>query len=79
MSYLPQVRILSELGGWPLISHVSNVKFSWEHVGDLVANYGVQLFFDLQVGPNLFNASEVALWVRQLNLTILRFLYSAFI
>lgn len=57
------MQILNELGGWPLITTVSHAEFSWNKVGKFVAEYGVQLFFDLAVGPNLFNDSEVALWV----------------
>lgn len=62
---LPQVAVLRKLNGWPLISLESDAEFSWESVGDLVAEYGVPLIFNLQVGPNIFNASETVIWIQR--------------
>lgn len=69
---LPQKRVLEEEGGWPLISgHSCSKDFSWNQIGDVIATYGVPLFFDLQVGPNLYNASENVIWVRQSFVSVL--------
>lgn len=60
---LPQIQVLKEIDGWPLVTDNRTAIVSWEGIGELVAEYGVPLFLDLQVGPNMNNASEMSLWV----------------
>lgn len=60
---LPQIEVLRQLDGWPLISFDDVTTVSWEDIGALAAQYGVPLLFDIQVAPDLFNATEITLWV----------------
>ncbi|KAF2893087.1 hypothetical protein ILUMI_13084, partial [Ignelater luminosus] len=52
---MPEIKILED-EDWPLISHSEGASFNWNAVGKLIATYGVQLFFTIEVMPNLFDA-----------------------
>lgn len=64
---LSEARVLNSLGGWPLVGiDFDPNNFSWEYVADVIAEYGLSMFFQISVGPNLFNATENAIWVSEL-------------
>lgn len=60
---VPEVSVLKDLTVWPLISNQPQGGFDWSEIGRLTADYGVTLFFTIQVLPNLFNTSENAIYV----------------
>lgn len=63
---LPQLSVLRNLNGWPLISlGDSDEELSWENVGNLVAEYGIPMIFNIYADSSLFNASEVTLWINR--------------
>lgn len=61
---IPEGNILEKVD-WPLIlqSSSENVKLDWNVVGNLIATYGVQLFFEIEVKPNLFDAHNIVIYV----------------
>lgn len=62
---LPEGRVVKEMGGLPMVgTNFDDKIMSWEHIGDAIARYGLSMFFDIQVGPNLFTGKENAIWVR---------------
>lgn len=60
---LAEARIVKELGGWPLIGTDFDGTFSWEKLGDIIAEYGLTMIFQIQVGSNLITGKGNTVWV----------------
>lgn len=49
---------------WPVISNITeDIDVTWNDVASLVSEYGVPLFFNFQVLPNYFNATDNFIYV----------------
>ncbi|KAK5643041.1 hypothetical protein RI129_009208 [Pyrocoelia pectoralis] len=60
----PEVKLMKTLGSWPLISTDKETsRFSWNEVGDVVATYGVPLYFSISVNNNLLNSSQLVIMI----------------
>lgn len=53
----PLLRMIKNLGGWPLISDKWNGSVTWSHVARVMAQYGFPIFFDVSVMPHPYNTS----------------------
>jgi len=53
----PLLRMMKDLGGWPLISDEWNGSVTWGQVARVTAQYGIPLFFDVSVKPHPSNIS----------------------
>ncbi|GJQ78041.1 hypothetical protein Trydic_g2387 [Trypoxylus dichotomus] len=57
---LPQVTFMRQYGIWPAISleNDEDIKVTWNDIGDLVALYGVPLFFNFQILSNYWDPTD---------------------
>lgn len=63
---LAEARIVRQLGGFPLIgTDFNKKKIHWEEIGDIVAEYGLSLLFDISVNYNIYNGTENAIWLQK--------------
>lgn len=52
-------KVIDDIGGWPLINRIPKTKIPnfWDFVGDLTAKYGIQFFFNFEVGPYAYDTN----------------------
>lgn len=55
----PMKNEASKFGGWPLLyTDYTEAEFSWNEVADIIADYGLPLFFNWKVVQDLVNAED---------------------
>lgn len=62
---LPEKLILKDLEGWPVIETKRDLRknFSLYDIADIIAEFGIHIFFTYSIIPNLLNASENVIFV----------------
>uniref|UniRef100_V5GXP8 Neprilysin-2 n=1 Tax=Anoplophora glabripennis TaxID=217634 RepID=V5GXP8_ANOGL len=54
----PEVTIVVDEGGFPLVENSSSTVFGWNEIGEAVGKYGVPMIFTIETFADLTNASK---------------------
>lgn len=60
----PEVTIVDEEGGFPLVQNLNSTVFGWNEIGEAVGKYGVPMMFTIEAFSDLTNASRNIIRVR---------------